>query len=278
MHSPKYPFAVRLIGFAAPEAAEVCAALAQAPPAGASGASYYCLLDDSLQEPDLYIVNGDDLAALTALAGANPTDLAPALLIGQPAPAFPFPRLPRPLDAARMHQALAGLIARRATVLASLSARGMTAPVVERRRHPRLDIDLTDPSVQAQRRKEAPSGAILIVDKGGAFRDHVARMLVARRIPVEWTDRAGTAVRLCDETEVSVLMINTSTPQVDPYRLCADVKGLPAAWRTAVVFLVGRNFSYDAPRARAAGVRGLLDKPVADRHLYAAIKRLMSLP
>jgi DNA-binding NarL/FixJ family response regulator len=96
-------------------------------------------------------------------------------------------------------------------------------------------------------------------------------------MPVEWTDRAGTAVRLCDETPVSVLMINTSTPQVDPYRLCADVKCLEASQRTAVVFLVGRSFSYDAPRARAAGVRGLLDKPVADRHLYTAIKKLMSL-
>jgi CheY-like chemotaxis protein len=274
MHSPKYPFAVRLIGFAAAETAEISVALAQAPPAGPS---YFCLLEDSLQDPDLYIVNGDDLPALTALSGANPTDLTPALLIGQPAPAFPFPQLARPLDGARMHQLLAGLIATRAKVLAALTARGMP-PVIERRRNPRLDIDLTDPSVHEQRRQAAPSGAILIVDKGGAFRDHVARLLSARRMPVEWTDRAGTAVRLCDETAVSVLMINTSTPQVDPYRLCADVKGLPAAGRTAVVFLVGRSFSYDAPRARAVGVRGLLDKPVADRHLYAAIKKLMSLP
>jgi CheY-like chemotaxis protein len=274
MHSPKYPFAVRLIGFAAPEAAEVHAALAQAPPAGPS---YFCLLEDSLQEPDLYIANGDDLQALTALAGANPTDLTPALLIGTAAPAFPFPQVARPIDIAQMHLLLAGLIAKRAKVLASLTARGLPA-VVERRRHPRLDVDLTDPAVHEQRRKEAPSGAILIVDKGGAFRDHVARVMGARSLPVEWTDRAGTAVRLCDETAVSVLMINTSTPQVDPYRLCADVKGLPAAGRTAVVFLVGRSFSYDAPRARAVGVRGLLDKPVADRHLYAAIKKLMSLP
>jgi CheY-like chemotaxis protein len=274
MHSPKYPFAVRLIGFAAAEATEVCNALAQAPPAGPS---YFCLLEDSLQEPDLFIANGDDLLALTALAGANPTDLMPALLIGQAAPAFPFPQRARPLDAARMHQLLAGLVARRAKALAALTARGMP-PVIERRRHPRLDIDLTDPVLHEQRRKQAPSGAILIVDKGGAFRDHVARVMGAGRLPVEWTDRAGTALRLCDETAVSVLMINTSTPQVDPYRLCADVKGLPAAGRTAVVFLVGGSFSYDAPRARAVGVRGLLNKPVADRHLYAAIKKLMSLP
>jgi CheY-like chemotaxis protein len=275
MHAQKYPFAVRLIGFAAAEAAQVCAVLAQASPAGPS---YFCLLDDSLQEPDLYIVNGDDLLSLATLAGANPTDITPALLIGHPAPAFPFPQLARPLDPIRMHQLLAGLIGKRAHALAQRTARGVSPVVIERRRKPRLDVDVSDPARHEQQRKEPPSGAILIVDKGGAFRDHVAKVLGARRLPVEWTDSAGTAVRLCDETAVSVLMINTSTPQVDPYRLCADVKGLPAAGRTAVVFLVGRNFSYDAPRARAVGVRGLLDKPVADRHLYSAIKKLMSLP
>jgi CheY-like chemotaxis protein len=273
MHSQKYPFAVRLIGFAAPEAAHVSAALAQAPPAGPS---YFCLLDDSLQEPDLYIVNGDDLMSLTALSGANPTDLNPALLIGQPAPAFPFPHLARPVDTARMHHVLASLILKRAAAVARLGSRGL-APIVERRRRPRLDVDVSDPRAYEPHRKGAPDGAILIVDKGGAFRDHVARVLAPHEMPVEWTDRAGTAVRLCDETPVSVLMINTSTPQVDPYRLCADVKCLEASQRTAVVFLVGRSFSYDAPRARAAGVRGLLDKPVADRHLYTAIKKLMSL-
>jgi CheY-like chemotaxis protein len=275
MHSPKYPFAVRLIGFDAAEAAQVRAALAQAP---AAGPSYFCLLDDSLQEPDLYIANADELLALTRLSAANPTDVTPALLVGQAAAAFAFPQLARPIDPVRMHQLLAQLIARRAQVLAQLTARGQLPVVIERRRRPRLDMDLTDPALIEQKRKEPPAGAILIVDKGGAFRDHVARVLGRRRLPIEWTDSAGTALRLCDETSVSVLMINTSTPQVDPYRLCADVKGLPAACRTAVVFLVGRSFSYDAPRARAVGVRGLLDKPVADRHLYAAIKKLMSLP
>ncbi|MDL2357866.1 MAG: response regulator [Pseudomonadota bacterium] len=274
MHAPKYPFAVRLIGFGAVEAAQLCAALTQAP---AGGPAYFCLLDDSLQEPDLYIANADDLASLATLSGANPTDITPALLIGAAAPALPFAQLGRPLATPLLHQALAALVRQRAHALAQLSARGLP-PLIERRRNPRLDIDLTDPAAHQQRRQQAPVGAILIVDKGGAFRDHVAKVLGARRLPVEWTDSAGTAVRLCDETAVSVLMINTSTPRVDPYRLCADVKQLPAAERTAVVFLVGRSFPYDAPRARAAGVRGLLDKPVADRHLYCAIKKLMSLP
>jgi CheY-like chemotaxis protein len=44
-----------------------------------------------------------------------------------------------------------------------------------------------------------------------------------------------------------------------------------------VVFLVSPAFHYDSARARDAGVRGLLDKSVADRHLVAALQKLLSL-
>lgn len=87
-----------------------------------------------------------------------------------------------------------------------------------------------------------------------------------------------TAVRLCEETPVAVVLINTSTPGIDPYALCAAIKARPEAARVAVVLLVGPTFAYDAARAAAAGVRGFLDKPVADRHLLGAIKKLLSLP
>ena len=278
MHSPSHPHAVRLIGFAAADGADVLATLQNAP---ACGPHFYCLLDDSLQDPDLFVVKADDGAALAVLAGLNPSETTPALLLGSAGACLPFARIDWPPEPARLHQALAELVATRAQALARMAACGQAPPRIERRRTPRLDLDLSEAGGQrahASRRQAAPSGAILIVDKGGAFRDHVAKVVGARRLPVEWTDSAGAAVALCDETPVSLLMINTATPQVDPYRLCATVKGLPSAARTAVVFLVARNYPYDAPRARAAGVRGLLDKPVADRHLYSAITRLMSLP
>ncbi|MDB5960216.1 MAG: Response regulator [Massilia sp.] len=277
MHSPSHPHAVRLIGFSPADCACLGASLLLSPP---SGPHFYCLLEDSLQEPDLYLVRSDDAAALTSLAGLNPNEVTPALLLGPATPGLPFARLDWPPESARLYQVLAELMAQRAQALARMAARGQAPVLIERRRHPRLDIDLgqATESEYATLRRPPPSGAILIVDKGGAFRDHVAKVVGARRLPVEWTDSAGAAVRLCDETAVSLLMINTSTPQVDPYRLCADVKQLPSAERTAVVFLVARSYPYDAPRARACGVRGLLDKPVADRHLYSAIRKLMSLP
>lgn len=274
MHAKNYPFAVRLIGFGGAESAQIAAALAQAP---AAGPAYSCLLDDSLQEPDLYIANGDALTALATLAAANPGPLRPALIVGPVAIAFPFVQLARPLEPQRLCELLAGLIEQRAAALAQIAARGL--PLVhERRRGDRLDIDLSDPALYLGRRRAAPRGAILIIDKGGALRDHVARLMGGHRLSVEWTDSAPAAVRLCDETAVSAVLINTSTPGIDPYALCASIKAQPGAARSAVVFLVGPAFEYDMQRARTAGARGLLDKPVADRHLVSTLKKLLSLP
>jgi CheY-like chemotaxis protein len=274
MHAPKYPFAVRLIGFAPAETVQIETALGQG---SAAGPSYSCLLDDSLQEPDLYLANGDAQQGLEHLIQLRPGPMQPALVIGGAGDSLAFPRLPRPLNRFQLLEALAELIEGRTRALALIAARGLpVAP--ERRRHVRLDNDLPDPMLYASRRQPPPVGAVLIIDKGGAFRDHVAQVLATPGHPVEWTDSAPAAVRLCDETPVAVVMINTPTPGIDPYALCSAIKAQGGAGRTAVVLLVGQGFRYDSTRARDAGVRGLLDKPVADRHLMAALHKLLSLP
>lgn len=273
MHAPKPPLAVRLIGFAPVESALVAAALAQAP---SSGPAYFCLLDDSLQEPDLYIANGDEREALARLECARPGPLQPALVICHEPGRMQWPCIGRPLDGGRLLGLLAQLVAVREQALGLMAAPGKPF-ALDRRRHPRVEPDATIESYQT-RRQPPPSGAVLIIDKGGAFRDHVAEVLGARERPIEWTDSAPTAVRLCDETPVSLVMINTATPGIDPYALCSEIKAQGGAARTAVIFLVSRSFHYDSARARDAGVRGVLDKPIADRHLVAALHKLLSLP
>lgn len=285
MHAQKYPFAVRLYGFPADETALIGGALAHAP---APGPQFACLLEDSLQEPDLLIANADDARALASLVAARPGPVRPALVVGAGRCALPFPQLDRPLDLRRLFAELALLLARRGEALAGLAAHGEggsqgevpsgVAGPPERRRHPRPEPDLGDPADYCARRRPPPDGAVLIIDIGGAFRDHLACLVGARKLAIEWTDCVRTAVRLCEETPVSLVLVNTSAPGIDPYTLCADIKALEAAARIAVVLLVGPNFRYDAARARAAGVRGLLDKPVADRHLVATLHRLLSLP
>lgn len=273
MHAPKPPFAVRLIGFAPAESAQIVAALAQAP---SPGPAYFCLLDDSLQEPDMYLANGDDHQALLRLESARPGPLQPALVICDDPGQLQWPCIGRPLDCARLLALMAQAVGRREQALGLMAAPGKPVSL-DRRRHPRIEPDDTLDAWHG-RRQPPPSGAVLIIDKGGAFRDHVAEVLGARKRPIEWTDSAPTAVRLCDETPVSLVMINTATPGIDPYSLCGQIKAQGGAARTAVVFLVSRSFHYDSARARDVGVRGLLDKPVADRHLVAALHKLLSLP
>lgn len=301
MHAPRYPFTVRLVGFAPAECAQLETLLARAP---LPGPSYFCLHDDSLQEPDLYIADGANPVAMARLACLPPGALQPILVIGGEG-ASSQRILPRPVNRASLYEALADLLDSRVQALAALAARGQRCQP-ERRRRPRLAPDTEPPDYYTRLRQGPPDGAVLIIDKGGAFRDHVARVVantLARTLasssskaaehstaaasclapgaagrPVEWTDSSRAAVRLCDETPVSLVMINTCAPGIEPYSLSSAIKSQEGAGRTAVLFLVGQSFKYDSLRARDAGVRGLLDKPVADRHLLATFQKLLAMP
>lgn len=274
MSERNIPFGVRLIGFGAAEAGQLCAMLALAP---AAGPAYFCLHDDSLQEPDLYIANADDIAALARLSDVGPGTLQPVLLVGNTALDLPMLRIERPLSSTRLHQMMVRLVDQRATALNIIAARGLPQ-FIERRRNKRLDFDLTDPAEYVKRRREPPGGAVLVVDKNSALRDHMATLFTPDTPAIRWADGSASALRMCSGSHVSLVFINTSTPAVDPYALCAAIKELPHGSRIAVVLLVGGSFKYEASRARAAGVRGLLDKPVEDRHFVAVVKRILSLP
>lgn len=268
----KYPFAIRLSGFGPDERPYIANALAKAP---VEGPGYFCLHDDSLQDPDLTIANGEDIKALAALMARSPTVLEPAIVIGNGALDFPYPRLHRPLDFLRLFAMIGELIDRRNEAQAQLTARGLPF-ITERRRKPRLDLDITEPSEYRKKRKPPPKGAVLIVDKGAALREHMAR-LMGETMSIEWTDSPAEALKLCEERAISLVMINTSMPALDPYGLTASIKAQRGGERVAVVLLVGASFHYHPARAHAAGVRGILDKPVADRHLIGTLKKIMSV-
>jgi CheY-like chemotaxis protein len=275
MSAHKFPIAVRLLGLDADDAVEIAAALKRVP---RSGPQYFCLHEDSLQEPDILIANGADLKAMQALSTANPGPLMPGLVLGRTEVAVPYAQLDTPLDEDELLATLTRLLDERTAALKEAKLRSVP-PVPERRRRDRLDLDLTDPAVYISQRRPPRPGAVLIIDKAEAFRNHVAKLLGARsNVTIECTDNPATAVRLCEETQVAVVLINTSTPDIDPYGLCATIKKLPGSERTAVVLLTGSGHGYNETRARTAGVRGQLDKPVADRHIVSVLKKLLSLP
>ena len=144
-------FTVRPIGFDPVETARLAALLEDAPGAGPS---YSCLHADSLQEPDLYIANGDSPTALTRLGCLPPGSLQPALVIGNPGNpgtignpgAEPWRTLARPVDPLQLYEALAELLDTRVQVLVQQSTRTVRRVLAERRRRPRLAPDCETPA------------------------------------------------------------------------------------------------------------------------------------
>ncbi|MYN08452.1 response regulator [Pseudoduganella aquatica] len=292
MSADKFPFAVRLIGFAEAQEEALAAALKRAPH---HGPAYFFLPGDSLQEPDLLIANGAELKSLAVLAALNPGDVRPALLLGAPQAgpeqgaglltALPYPSLPMPCDDDSLHAELARLVERRAEALARLAGAGLP-PLAERRARERLDFDLTDPSEYAAMRTTGQDrrGAVLVVDRNARFSQHVAKLLKPWAIPALWASDEPSALAACADAPqmlapVAVVLINTSLAEIDPYLLCAALREQAGADVRApdVVLLVSRDYAYDSARARAAGAAGLLNKPVSDPTLRAAIKRLMRI-
>lgn len=275
MSANSFPFAVRLIGFNQQETEifDATFALDQG-----KGYGYFRLAEDNLQDPDLYIANAEELKALIALSDLRPNNIRPVLLVGTPSIPLPYASVERPIRWQRLFEALDGLIEKRADTLAGLEASDVVL-VPERRRRNRVDIDLTDPSAYAGLRTELPhGGAVLLIDKTPAFRDFVAEFMARYQIEVLWARGESEAEGACVRQRISVVLINTSVPDVDPFRLCQTVKTARPHDKTSVIFLVSKSSDYDTDAAHKANVDGFLTKPVASHHLISALKKFMHLP
>jgi len=274
MSANGFPFAVRVIGFKPQEIEIFDATFALG---HGKGSGYFRLDDDNLQDPDLYIADAEDLRALVMLSDLRPSDVRPVLLVGAPLIPLPYPALERPIRWQRLFEALDELIEKRADLLARLEASDVVS-VPERRRRGRVDIDLTDPAEYRRLRTDIPhGGAVLVVDKTPAFRDHIAELLLRQRVEVLWARGEAEAEGACARQRVAVALINTSLNEIDPYRLCHAIKHARPQDRTTVILLANRG-GYDAARGQAAGAEGYLTKPVGAHHLLNALKKFMHLP
>lgn len=274
MSAQTFPFAVRLIGFSDEETRAFDARFEVGQ---GKGYRYVRLAEGNLQDPDLYIANADELKALVSLADLRPSTVRPAMLVGAPAVDLPYPRISRPLEWRQMFELLDDLVESRADALSRLEASDIVA-VPERRRRERLDLDLTDPAeYEKMRAKVRCNGGVLVVDKSPALRDYLSALLARQKNPVSWVNDEGEAVQLCKSTPVAVVMINASTPAVDPYRLCRAIREMDGAAKTIVIFLVSKPFAYDLQHAREAGAEGFLNKPLASHHLINVLKKFLPI-
>lgn len=269
MPSSKYPFAIRFIGFP-PEEINYIDGLFTSLSNRIHG--YFRLDEDNLRDPDIFLANATEAKALSALSYLGPTDLRPALLVGASNQALPYPRLARPIDPMRLMAALDMLVEKRADELSRLEASDVIT-VPERRRRVRT-TDPSDTTDYAHLRRPQIDGGILIVDKTPQFCEYVARLASRNNVEVNWVNQESEALGSCKRQKVSLVIINTSVPGVDAYRLCEKIKS-EIADRVTVVFLVGNSFAYEQQRAREAGCDGYLNKPLSGNHVVSILKKFL---
>lgn len=275
MSSHNFPFAVRLIGFSSQEILAFENAFANEE---GKNYGYFRLEDGNLQDPDLYIANADELKALVSLADLRPSEVRPALLIGRPGVELPYARIDRPIEWPVLFEALDNLVEKRADALSRLEASDIVT-VPERRRRDRLDLDLTDPvEYEKMRSKVRSDGIVLVVDKSPALRDYLSDLLARQQTRVVWVNGEVEAVELCKQEPISAVLINTSTPGIDPYRLSWAIKEKNSPVKIAVIFLVSKPFVYDLQQANYVGADGFLNKPLASHHLITALKKFLPFP
>ncbi len=265
------PFALRLIGYADDERTELSRLLALHHKQG--GHSYHAMHENNLQDPDLYLVNIDAPGALAALDRLRPAALRPAMLIGSQPVDLPHAFVPAPVDPAILLAGLDQLVEERAVAWSRLDASDKVT-VPERRR--RLPADV-DESGYALLRRQKREGGVLVVDRDADFSEAISRIVSTRRVRVDRANDHRTATVLCKQLDIALVFINTTTPGLDPYRLCEAIK-TQGEHPVTVIFLTGRYFSYHAAWAQAAGCEGFVNKPLSERQLTSLLEKYLPRP
>jgi len=274
MQNQTIPLAVRLIGFSAHEVGIFEATFKVE---RSHSHTYFHLPEDSLQDPDLYIANADELKALAALSDVGPSDVRPALLVGTPELELPYERVERPIRWRKLFDALEKLIEKRDQVLATLDASGVVL-VPERRRAGRVDLDLTDPAeYKAMRRQLSRSGNVLIIDRTPTFHHFVADMLSRYQVTVHLASDEAEVIEACKLRRIALVMINTSMPDMDPYKLCQAIKKYRGDNSTAVIFLLASSFVLDHEKAVSVDLDGFLHKPLTGNLLLSTLMKFLPL-
>ena len=271
------PFSVRILGFSAYEISLFDATFAaqQNRPY-----RYFYLPIDNIQEPDIRLVNAGDLKTLATLADWGVDDIRPILLVGKTTINLPYLSIAQPVHRLSLFEALDRLMAKRIAALTreNPGEKGFLGIASERRRRTRLDLDVTDPrEFTLMRAKPAKANRILVIDDQSTFRDALLHALEHYPVPVEWVRDAISAAEIYAQQHVSIVLINPCLPDLDPYRMCREIKAQRPATRITVILLIDETFSYDRELAAQVHCDGFLNRHMAQSQLLPVLWKFLSL-
>lgn len=236
-------------------------------PAAAAGAT-----------PDLYLVDSEDPEALNEFRALNKRANLPAVMVGAGAQEGGATMLARPLQWARLLQALEDTVTnpalpprapRKPVDLGQSLSRSLSGAGTAR------SLSNVGP-VDAAAEKRARGDTVLVVDDNATVRMFMKAKLAPFGFEVDFAETGEEAVGLTGSREYTCVFLDVVLPGIDGYQVCKLIKAnKQAIKKTAVVMLTSRSSPFDKLRGSLAGCDEYLTKPLDENRLLEVIAKFL---
>jgi len=233
--------------------------------------------------PHLYLVDVDDPAAFGEFRALNRYASLPAVLVGSCEQADGLVVMPRPMQWARLIQAMEeALDAGEETLPAPLESRAADdepehAPsrhAMSSSRAVRTPPPGAVPDPQAM--KSALGDTVLVVDDNATVRMFMQAKLAPFKFEVDFAESGEQAIGLTGAREYACIFLDVVLPGIDGYQVCKLIKSnKQAIKKTAVVMLTSRSSPFDKLRGSLAGCDEYLTKPLDEDRLLEVIAKFL---
>jgi two-component system, cell cycle response regulator len=235
----------------------------------------------SALSPDLYLVDVDDSAAVGEFRALNRRDSLPAVLVALPGHNAGEEVVERPLQWARLLQALENAIdGAEDTAPAGLDLDLAPGPGESSwsRRSGAAPLRTSPPgrlAAQSEVRR-ALGDTVLVVDDNATVRAFMQAKLAPFKFEVDFAENGEEAVGLTGTREYACVFLDVVMPGIDGYQVCKLIKSNKhAIKKTAVVMLTSRSSPFDKLRGSLAGCDEYLTKPLDEERLLAVIAKFL---
>ncbi len=229
---------------------------------------------------DIYLVDADDASALNEFRTLSKRSNLPAVMVGGGEQDLGFPKLPRPLQWARLLQMLEETVTAGGAGKAERDDDEGTLPLgktLSASQAGRSSPGATPPALDsAAAKKRALGDTVLVVDDNASVRMFMKAKLAPFNFEVDFAETGEEAVGLTGTREYTCVFLDVVLPGIDGYQVCKLIKAnKQAIKKTAVVMLTSRSSPFDKLRGSLAGCDEYLTKPLDEDRLLEVIAQFL---
>lgn len=235
---------------------------------------------------DIYLVDADNPEAVNEFRMLSKRANLPAVMVGAAPEDMGFPVLARPLQWARLLQALEDTVSSAASSGSSKKEDEGTLPLGRSASGSGAsrsqsgtgngrtgEGDSLDPAAE---RKRALGDTVLVVDDNATVRMFMKAKLAPFGFEVDFAETGEEAVGLTGTREYTCVFLDVVLPGIDGYQVCKLIKAnKQAIKKTAVVMLTSRSSPFDKLRGSLAGCDEYLTKPLDEDRLLEVIAKFL---